>query len=508
MKKLSIRWKFILNSFGIMLSAVIIISLILSYSLKKNLEQENTDFRDFEISKTKADLKNYVDIAYNLIEEAEAAVKRGELTIDQAKKMAINQIKQLRYDSGVGYFWINDTGKPFPKMVMHPTVPALDGKVLDAPKFNCAMGKNQNLFVAMIEVTAKTNEGYVDYLWPKPTQEGLTEDQPKISYVRLHKSFDWIIGTGKYIDDLDAAVAMKNLKTGNLISDLIIEIFLISLAILIIAIFPILYMSKRLVKPILACITYADEVESGNLSGLVDFQRTDETGRLVNALNKMVNTIRKILSEVYQDSALVVLTSNKLANTSEDMTKTSKQVREKTEIVAAASERASANIFSVSNTLESLAQRASNIASNSNDMAGNVNSVASSIEQMANSFQDVAQHCADAQQISEKSLKNTDDAAHQINDLNEASHNIGTVIKLIEQITEQTKLLALNATIEAARAGDAGKGFSVVANEVKELASQTAKATEGISKRIKEIQNQTGRSCADDPGNIYQQPGS
>jgi len=492
MKKLSIRWKFILNSFGIMLSAVIIISLILSYSLKKNLEQENTDFRDFEISKTKADLKNYVDIAYNLIEEAEAAVKRGELTIDQAKKMAINQIKQLRYDSGVGYFWINDTGKPFPKMVMHPTVPALDGKVLDAPKFNCAMGKNQNLFVAMIEVTAKTNEGYVDYLWPKPTQEGLTEDQPKISYVRLHKSFDWIIGTGKYIDDLDAAVAMKNLKTGNLISDLIIEIFLISLAILIIAIFPILYMSKRLVKPILACITYADEVESGNLSGLVDFQRTDETGRLVNALNKMVNTIRKILSEVYQDSALVVLTSNKLANTSEDMTKTSKQVREKTEIVAAASERASANIFSVSNTLESLAQRASNIASNSNDMAGNVNSVASSIEQMANSFQDVAQHCADAQQISEKSLKNTDDAAHQINDLNEASHNIGTVIKLIEQITEQTKLLALNATIEAARAGDAGKGFSVVANEVKELASQTAKATEGISKRIKEIQNQTG----------------
>ena len=93
---------------------------------------------------------------------------------------------------------------------------------------------------------------------------------------------------------------------------------------------------------------------------------------------------------------------------------------------------------------------------------------------------------------SEKSLKNTDDTAHQINDLNEASHNIGTVIKLIEQITEQTKLLALNATIEAARAGDAGKGFSVVANEVKELASQTAKATEGISTRIKEIQKQTG----------------
>jgi methyl-accepting chemotaxis protein len=494
MKKLTIRWKFILNSFGIMLTAVVIISLILSYSLKKNLEQETADFRDFEISNTKADLKNYVDIAYNLIEEAEAAVQRGELTIDEAKKLAMNQIELLRYDNGVGYFWINDTGAPFPKMIMHPTVPALNGKILKAPKFNCAMGKDQNLFVAMIEVTAKSGKGYVDYLWPKPTQDGLTEDQPKISYVRWHKPFDWIIGTGKYIDDVEAAVAVKNQHKDELISSLMINIILISLTILFIAIFPILYMSKRLVAPILACIDYADEVESGNLSGLVDFQRRDETGRLTNALNKMVNTIRKILSDVYQQSALVVLASNKLANTSQDMTQTSMQVREKTETVAAASERASANIFSVSNTIESLAQRASSIASNSNEMAGNVNSVATSVEQMANSFHEVAQHCADAQQISEKSLNESDQAAIQINDLNEASHNIGNVIKLIEQITEQTKLLALNATIEAARAGDAGKGFSVVANEVKELAGQTAKATEGISKRIKEIQRQTGRN--------------
>ncbi|HER63304.1 MAG TPA: HAMP domain-containing protein, partial [Desulfobacteraceae bacterium] len=265
-----------------------------------------------------------------------------------------------------------------------------------------------------------------------------------------------------------------------------------SLVILVLAFFPILYLSKRLVAPILACIDYADEVEKGNLSGLVSLERTDETGKLAEALNKMVNTIRKILSDVYQQSALVVLASNKLASTSESMTETSRQVRSKTELVAAAAEKASANIYSVTNTIESLAQRASRIASNTNEMADNVNSVASATEEMANSFQAVAQHCADAQQTAEKSLRKSDQAAIQINDLNEASHNIGTVIKLIEQITEQTKLLALNATIEAARAGEAGKGFSVVANEVKELAGQTAKATEGIAERIKEIQKQTG----------------
>lgn len=491
MRKLSIRWKFILNSFGIMLTAVVIISLTLSYSLKKNLARETADLRDFEISNTKSDLKNYVDIAFNLIEKAQDAVQRGELTLEAAKKLAAKQIEQLRYDSGTGYFWINDTSTPFPRMIMHPTLPELNGKILNDPQFNCAMGKHQNLFVAMVEVTAKTGSGYVDYLWPKPTQNGLTEEQPKISYVRRYKPFNWIIGTGKYVDDIETSVAFKKLKSSDMISDMVVNIILISLAILIISFFPILYLSRRLVAPILACIDYADEVESGNLSGQIDFQRTDETGKLSNSLNTMVNTIRKILSEVYQHSALVVLASSKLAKTSENMTKTSMQVKEKTETVAAAAERASANIFSVSNTLESLAHRASNIASNTNDMAEDVNSVASSVEQMANSFQDVAQHCADAQQISEKSLKTTDLAAYQINDLNQASHNIGTVIKLIEQITEQTKLLALNATIEAARAGDAGKGFSVVANEVKELAGQTAKATEGISKRIKEIQKQT-----------------
>jgi len=483
-----------MNGFVIMLATVFLISLLLTFSLKKHLDREVSEFRDFETVKTKTYLKNYVDIAYALIEEAEDAVTRGEMPIDEAKAMAIRQIEKLRYDSGVGYFWINDTGKPFPVMIMHPTVPELNGQVLDNPKYNCAMGKNQNLFLAMIEVTAKSGDGYVDYLWPKPTKEGLSEDQPKLSYVRWHKNFDWIIGTGKYIDDIDAAVAVKNRHTDEVISDLILVIIMVSLAIIILAAFPIYYLSTRLVAPINACIDYANEVESGNLSGLVDLHRTDETGRLINALNTMVNTIRKILSEVYQHSALVVLASNKLASTSQSMTETSRQVREKTEIVAAAAEKASANIFSVTNSIESLAQRASNIASNTNKMAESVNSVASATEQMASSFQQVALHCADAQGISEKSLKTSDQAAYKINDLNEASQNIGTVIKLIEQITEQTKLLALNATIEAARAGEAGKGFAVVAGEVKELAGQTAKATEGIAKRVKDIQLQIGEA--------------
>ncbi|GAB4337297.1 MAG: methyl-accepting chemotaxis protein [Desulfobulbaceae bacterium] len=490
MKKLTIRWKFIFNSFGIMAATVVLIALSVSFSLTRNMEKEVEDFRSFELENTKAHLKNYVDIPFALLEQAEARVTQGELTLKQAKNQVLRQIEQLRYDDGVGYFWVNDTGTPYPRMVMHPTVPELNGKILDDPKYNCAMGKGQNLFLAMIEVTDDDGEGFVDYLWPKPTASGLTEVQPKISYVRYFKPFDWIIGTGRYVDDIDAAVARKRQQTSELIDAQVKNIIVIALAILLLAIFPVFFLSRRLVAPILACIDYAQAVEKGNLSGVVDHERTDETGRLVNALNSMVNTIRRILADVYQRSAVVVLASNKLASTSQAMTETSRRVREKTEQVAAAAERASANIFSVSSSVETLAARGTDIATNTNEMAENVNSVASAVEEMASSFQAVAQHCADAQQISEKSLKTSDQAAYQINDLNEASRNIGSVIRMIEQITEQTKLLALNATIEAARAGEAGKGFAVVANEVKELAGQTAKATEGISKRIKDIQAQ------------------
>ena len=121
-------------------------------------------------------VKNQVETAWSVLDHFGNKVQNQELSLEDAQQQAMQTIKKMRYGDS-GYFWINDTGKPIPKMIMHPTVPALDGTVLDDPKYNCALGVKENLFVAFRNVTERDGEGFVDYLWPKPTKKGLTEDQ-------------------------------------------------------------------------------------------------------------------------------------------------------------------------------------------------------------------------------------------------------------------------------------------------------------------------------------------
>nr|WP_320191612.1 cache domain-containing protein [uncultured Desulfobacter sp.] len=151
----------------------------------------------------KNERRNVVNIAIAAIHQFHDKFRQGILTQEQAKKQAIAIIRGMRYDKGVGYLWINDTGRPIPRMIMHPTIPELDNTILDDPKFNCALGIKQNLFQAFVDICLAKGQGYVDYLWPKPTENGLTEDQPKISYVSLFKPWGWVVGTGVYIEDIE-----------------------------------------------------------------------------------------------------------------------------------------------------------------------------------------------------------------------------------------------------------------------------------------------------------------
>lgn len=178
----------------------------LVYTVKLNVENEYKSIlfhRAQLLDVRKRELKKITTVALSHIHEAYRQFQDGELSEDRAQALAVKKIKHLRYDRRVGYFWINDTGTPFPRMVMHPTIPGLDGKILDDPRFNCAMGKNANLFAASVNICKEKGEGFVDYLWPKPTKDGLTTDQPKISFVTLFEPWSWVMGTGIYIDDID-----------------------------------------------------------------------------------------------------------------------------------------------------------------------------------------------------------------------------------------------------------------------------------------------------------------
>ena len=157
----------------------------------------------------KNELKNVTNLVFDIIDSYYKKIENGDLSEKEAKLEIISFINKSRYDNGTGYFWINDTGYPFPKMIVHPTIPELNGNILDNEEFNCAYGKEVNLFTATVETCRESGDGYVDYLWPKPVNNELTSEQPKISYVKLFKKWNWIIGSGLYIDDIEKDVEIR-----------------------------------------------------------------------------------------------------------------------------------------------------------------------------------------------------------------------------------------------------------------------------------------------------------
>ena len=173
---------------------------------------EKATQRDVLEARYGSQLVNLVDMAQTLIDGYRSKAEAGELTVEEAQQRALTAVAALRYgeanEAGQrdGYLWINDMGEPFPRMVLHPIKPQLQGQVLDNPVFNCAEGRDENLFVAMVDVCRAHGEGYVMYDWSKP---GFEDNQPKLSFVRLIDDWNWVVGTGIYVDSAEAEALAK-----------------------------------------------------------------------------------------------------------------------------------------------------------------------------------------------------------------------------------------------------------------------------------------------------------
>ena len=177
------------------------------------------------VADRKDKVRSLVEVAQTTVALYEKQARDGKISVDDAKKLAIDAVRGMRYDQSE-YFWINDLGKPAPRMIMHPTVPALDGQVLDAQRFNKATSKQagvdgptqpldgKNLFVTFVEVAEAAGQGYVAYLWPRPKNGGGVSEElyPKLSFVQKFEPWGWVIGSGIYSDDVDALFRQNALK--------------------------------------------------------------------------------------------------------------------------------------------------------------------------------------------------------------------------------------------------------------------------------------------------------
>jgi methyl-accepting chemotaxis protein len=397
--------------------------------------------RDLLFEERKIATRNVVETVYGIIEHHAKRAAEGKIDPEQARTEAIAEIRTLRY-SGQEYFWINDM-RPF--MVMHPFKPELNGK--DLSDFKDPDGTR--LFVDFVNAVKQNGAGYVFYRWPKP---GAQHPVPKVSYVKGFEPWGWIIGSGVYLDDVDAA----GRKTLWALLPLAVLSVLISLAMGAI-------IGRAVTRPLRGTADLLENVASGDLTRRVDLDTRDEMGQMAGALNQAIQKMATTVHVIAQDAHNMAASSEELMAVSDRLSSNSEQTASQANGVSAASEQISKN----------------------------VQTVAAGAEEMSASIREISQSAARAARVAKEAVDAAERTNRTISKLGASSAQIGDVIKMITSIAEQTNLLALNATIEAARAGTAGKGFAVVANEVKELAKQTGQATEDISSKISAIQQET-----------------
>ena len=236
----------------------------------------------------------------------------------------------------------------------------------------------------------------------------------------------------------------------------------------------------------------AKKIAEGDLTKTVKLASKNDV--LGVAFQNMSDDFNKIFSEFVENSKALANTSQKLTDISADMTDLSQDINGQTETVASSVAQMTASISTLSNSAEEMSSNIGSVAAGSTQMSQNTESISTTVREIAKSVENVAQKSKQAHEITDRAKNMSKETISSIKILSQAAGEVGAVTEMIKEIAKQTNLLALNANIEAASAGEAGRGFSVVANEIKELAKQSTKAAEEIGVKITGIQDNTDES--------------
>lgn len=391
--------------------------------------------------------QHLVESTHGLLEHFYQLEQNGQLSREQAQAQALAAVSKIRYGRN-DYFWINDLQ---PVMLMHPMNPALDGQNLSGFKDP----DGNPIFNEFARIAKNQGAGFYNYRWPMP---GAKDPVQKISYVQLFKPWGWVLGTGVYVDDIQAEFRSVTLKS-TVVRTIIIAIMTLL----------VLGIMRSITRPLREVADALQNIASGegDLTQQLTYQGNDEIGELSKSFNTFTDKLRNIIIDLQQTAGVLQQSSSELDKAARNSLDSSERQLQETE----------------------------QIATSMNEVTYSVQEVAKNAEQAASEVSEASQQVAAGQQSIHNSLQQTDllsatiaEAVSVMEALAAESTQIGTVLEVINSIAEQTNLLALNAAIEAARAGEQGRGFAVVADEVRLLAQRTQQSTGEVQHMIDSLQ--------------------
>ncbi|GFO70836.1 chemotaxis protein [Geomonas limicola] len=443
----------LLSSIG----TALVVSLIALTQYNASYHKFMESYRQSLFSDFDNQAKSEVQSALTMLQKVADMEQRQELSPEAARKTGADLLRGMKYGES-GYFWADTTEGV--------NVVLLGKPVEGTNRMNAKDAKGKYLIQEIIK-QGVAGGGFTDYWFPKA---GETEPQPKRGYSQLFKPFGWVVGTGNYVDDLNRKVQQAARLHEEQHKH---QVYLMVAAVVGMLLFTSLgsvLVTRRLLRQIgtepteLARI--AEEVAQGNLGHRFDPER----GGIYGAMRQMVDQLHQVMQRVNESAQAITVSAVQLNGNAHQMANSTETIVGQANTAATASEEMAATSLDIASNCHLAAQNSDLASQTALEGARIVQNTVEGMERIA----ERVQH-----------------SAAVVEQLGVRSDQIGSIVATIEDIADQTNLLALNAAIEAARAGEQGRGFAVVADEVRALADRTTKATHEISQMIRSIQAET-----------------